>query len=109
MNQETSNKRDEGSENAEKKEEIPEASFSSLVLMLATGSLQNLGLFPNPMSNKVEKNLPLARRTIDTLGILKEKTKGNLKGDEEKLLEELLYDLRMKYLTVSEEQKKSEK
>jgi hypothetical protein len=89
------------SKKPDKTEELPEASFSSLVLMLATGSLQNLGLVSNPMTQKVEKNLPLARHTIDTLGILKEKTKGNLGEEEEKFLESLLYDLRLKYMEVS--------
>ena len=96
-------------EKTEKKEGFPEASFSSLVLMLATGGLQNLGLIPNPLSKKVEKNIPLARHTIDTLGILKKKTQGNLQGEEEKLIDELLYDLQMKYVKISEEQGKSDK
>ena len=96
-------------EKTEKKVEIPEATFSSLILMLATGSLQNLGLMPNPMSKKVEKNLPLAHHTIDTLGLLKEKTKGNLEKEEEKLLDELLYDLRMKFLELKEKKEEKEK
>jgi hypothetical protein len=89
------------SKKSDKTEELPEASFSSLLLMLATGSLQNLGLVSNPMTQKVEKNLPLARHTIDTLGILKEKTKGNLQKEEESFLDSLLYDLRMKYMEIS--------
>jgi len=90
-------------ENPHKEGEFPEASFSSLILMLAQGSLQNLGLVPNPLTKKVERNLLLARHTIDTIGVLKEKTKGNLEKEEEKFLDELLYDLRMKFLEVSKE------
>ena len=86
---------------------MPEASFSTLVLMLAQGSLQNLGLVPNPLTKKMEKNFLLARHTIDTLGILKDKTKGNLEKEEEKFLDELLHDLRMSYVKVTGEEEGS--
>ncbi|KPJ50174.1 hypothetical protein AMJ40_03655 [candidate division TA06 bacterium DG_26] len=87
-----------------KKEEensLPTASFSSLVLMLATGALQQLGVIENPITKKKEKDLTFARVTIDSLSILKEKTRGNLKPDEEKLLDGLLLELRMKYVEES--------
>lgn len=70
--------------------------------MLATGALQHLGLVENPIAKKKEKNLPMAKLTIDTLHILKDKTKGNLDPEEEKLFEGLLYDLKMKYLKEGE-------
>lgn len=88
-----------------KEEKLPEASFPSLVLMLATGAMQQLGLIENPITKKKESNLNLAKITIDTLSILKEKTKGNLDKEEEGFLDGLLYDLRMKY--VKELNKKS--
>lgn len=80
----------------------PSASFSSLVFMLATGALQHLGLIENPTSKKNEKNLPMAKLTIDTLRILKDKTEGNLEPEEKKLFEDILYDLKMKYLKEGE-------
>lgn len=79
----------------------PVASFSSLVLMLATGALQQLGVVENPINKKKEKNLPMAKLTIDTLDVLKDKTKGNLEHEEETLLEELLRDLKTKYVRES--------
>lgn len=77
---------------------LPEASFPSLVLTLGTGALQHMGLVENPMTGKVEKDLRLAKHTIDMLDMLKKKTKGNLRKEEERLLDELMYDLRMKFV-----------
>ena len=88
-------------EGAQRAEGVPPASFSSHVLMLATGALQQLGVIANPLTKKEEKNLGLAKHTIDTLNILKNKTKGNLAEEEERLLDELLYDLRVKYVEVT--------
>ena len=84
----------------EKTEEapMPEASFPSLILMLAAGALQHMGLVENPATQKREQDLRLAKHTIDMLDMLKKKTKGNLEADEERLLENLLYELRMKFL-----------
>ena len=53
------------------------------------------------MSGKQERNLPMAKQTIDILGVLKEKTQGNLTNDEEQLLDNLLHDLRIKYVEES--------
>ena len=50
------------------------------------------------MTKQTVKNLPLAKQTIDLIGMLKEKTKGNLTSDEEKLMENILYDLKMRYV-----------
>lgn len=79
-------------------EELPEATFTHLVLMLATTGLMQLGDAPNPMTQKSEPNLRMARVTIDTLVMLKEKTEGHLTRDEDELLEGMLYELRMNYL-----------
>ena len=85
-------------ERQDDKVELPEASFPSLILTLGTGALQHMGLVENPLTGKTEKDMKLAKHTIDMLDMLKKKTKGNLRKEEEKLLEELLYDLRMKYV-----------
>jgi len=77
---------------------IPELTFSAFVYSLSTSVLVHLGEIPEPVTDKMEKNLPLAKQTIDILGILQEKTKGNLTPDEENLLNGFLYDLRMRYV-----------
>jgi len=77
---------------------IPELTFSAFVYSLSTSVLVHLGEITEPVTDKMEKNLPLAKQTIDILGILQEKTKGNLTPDEENLLNGFLYDLRMRYV-----------
>jgi hypothetical protein len=86
-------------------EELPPVSFQSIVLMFTAAALQYLGVAPNPVTQKIETNLPMAKQTIDTLEILKKKTQGNLDAEEDKLLEGLLFELRMHYLRVTEEAK----
>ncbi len=78
-------------------EKIPEASFSSLVLFLTTIASQHLGVVKNPLTDKVEKNLELAKYTIDSLDMLREKTKGNLTKEEEELLENIINSLKLSY------------
>lgn len=97
-------------EDRQEKAGVPEASFPSLILMLATGALQHMGLIENPITKKRERNLKLAKHTIDTLVMLRKKTKGNLQKEEESLLDELVYDLRIKYVRAKgkgEDTKKS--
>lgn len=79
-------------------EQLLEAGFSELVIMLATGAWQQLGVMPNPVTQKEEKNLEMAKHMIDLLALLEEKTKGNLSETEAKLLSEALYNLRMAYI-----------
>jgi hypothetical protein len=77
---------------------VPEVTFSAFVYSLSTSALVHLGEIPEPITEKMDKNLPLAKQTIDILGILQEKTKGNLAQEEENLLNSFLYDLRMRYV-----------
>ena len=77
--------------------EIP-ADFSSLILSIAAGAHSGLGLAPHPMTGKLEKNLSQAKYNIDLLGLLQDKTKGNLSPEEAQLVEAILYDLRMRYV-----------
>jgi len=91
-----------------KESSLPEGNFIAHILMLATTATMHLGETPNPFTQKVEKNLALARYTIDTLAMLEEKTKGNLNEEEQKYLTELLYELRMKYIAISEGKSKPE-
>jgi hypothetical protein len=82
-------------------EPLPEIDFSTFVMSLSTSAFLHLGEMPHPDTGKPERNLPLAKQTIDILGTLQDKTRGNLLHDEEKLLEHLLYELRLKYVAAS--------
>jgi len=97
----------EAKEEAQKEEAqptpLPEINFTSFIFSLSTSALLHFGEITDPISNKKERNLPLAKQTIDLLGMLKEKTKGNLSNEEDDLLDNILYNLRMKYV---EEMKK---
>ena|SRR3990170_589748 len=80
---------------------LPEISFINLIFSLSTSVLIQLGEIQDPINQQLAKNLPLAKQTIDLIGMLKEKTKGNLTSDEEKVVENILYDLRMRYVKAS--------
>jgi hypothetical protein len=80
-------------------EELP-MDFQALVFSLSTAALLQLGLAPNPATNKVEKDLPAAKQTISILEVLQDKTKGNLTSEEARLLEECVYDLKMSYVRL---------
>ena len=80
---------------------LPRVDFATFVLSLSHSALMHLGEAPNPETGKVEKNLMLARQTIDLVGMLEDKTKGNLSGDEERLIGQILFDLRMRYVELS--------
>jgi Domain of unknown function (DUF1844) len=76
----------------------PEINFATFVVSLSTQALMHLGEIPDPMTNKPERDLPAAQHVIDILGMLQDKTRGNLDHDEESLLRSMLFDLRMKYV-----------
>lgn len=82
----------------EEKISIPEASFGFLVTTLGIEVAISLGEVPNPITNKKEENLEQAKYLIDTLDMLKEKTKNNLTKEEEEILNSLLYDFHMKFV-----------
>lgn len=80
---------------------LPEINFVTFIFSLSTSALIQLGEIQDPTGEQQSKNLPLAKQTIDLIGMLKEKTKGNLTPDEEKLTENILYDLRMRYVKAT--------
>jgi len=81
---------------------LPAIDFSTFILSLSTSALFHLGLIPDAQSGKGgERNLPLARQTIDILEILEVKTRGNLGPEEAKLLESLLFEIRMRFVEAS--------
>jgi hypothetical protein len=75
-----------------------EASFSTLVLSIASAAAMALGIAPHPVSGKTEKDLNLARFNIDLLTMLSEKTKNNRTPDEERFIISILQDLKMKFI-----------
>lgn len=77
----------------------PEPDFSFFVTTLALQASIALGAAPNPATDKKEENRPQAKFLIDTLAMLREKTKGNLTREESALLENVLYELRMQYVS----------
>ena len=81
-------------------EEEASERFAMLVSYLSTTAMFQLGLLPGPGGEYIPADLANAGRTIDLLEVLQEKTRGNLNSQESKLLEEVLYELRMTYLEV---------
>lgn len=77
----------------------PEPDFSFFLTTLALQAGIFLGEIPNPTDNRKEENLMQAKFIIDTLTMLKEKTAGNLSSEEDSMLDNILYDLRMKYVS----------
>ena len=82
-------------------EGAPQARFDLFVSGLAVETLIALGDMAHPATRKQAANLPQAKYLIDLMGILEEKTKGNLSADEDKLFKDTLYQLRMRYLAKS--------
>jgi hypothetical protein len=79
-------------------EGAPPMDFHTFVLSLGSSALMHLGELERPGAGAPEKDLPMAKHTIDILAMLQEKTRGNLTPDEQKLLESLLYDLRLRFV-----------
>jgi hypothetical protein len=77
---------------------MPKVDLSTLVLSLSSSALVHLGEVPEPESGRTGTDLPLARHTIDVLSMLEEKTRGNVSDDECRLLKDILFELRMKYV-----------
>ena len=79
-------------------ESLPEINFSTFIISLSTQALMHLGEIANPISGTVDADVPAAKQMIDLLAMLKEKTSGNLNPNEDRLVQDILFDLRMKYV-----------
>ncbi|MGH7987914.1 MAG: DUF1844 domain-containing protein [Candidatus Binataceae bacterium] len=80
------------------RENAAELNFATFVVGLSTEALVHLGEIPDPQSGAPMPSLPAAQQVIDIIGMLKEKTRGNLDQDEQALIDAILYDLRMKFV-----------
>jgi hypothetical protein len=85
--------------------EMPEAGFGLFISGLMMEGLVALGEVENPVTKKKEANLAHAKFVVDTLAMIKEKTRNNLTGDETGTLEAILYDLRMRFVAKAGKQK----
>ncbi len=72
--------------------------FLQLVLGLQQAAMVALGKLMNPVTNQIDRNLEAARNTIDTISAIESRTRGNLTSDEQRVLTQVLTDLRMNYL-----------
>ena len=88
-------------DDAAKTAEEPQLDFFNYVASLGFQTMIFLGEMPNPITNQVEKNLKQAKFLIDTLIILRDKTKGNLCKEEDDLLNGSIYELQMRYVELS--------
>ena len=93
-----SNKEEASSSQEAEGDARPPIDFPSYILSYYTQGLVLLGEVPNPYTNKKEEDTESARHMIDILSMLDQKTKGNLSPEESKLLESVLYELRMKFM-----------
>ena len=82
----------------EQEADYPPINFTNFVLSLSTSALFHFGDFPDQEGGKVQKNLPAVKQTIDILDMLNEKTKGNLDENESKLIQGVLYELKMRFV-----------
>jgi hypothetical protein len=94
-------KKEEAREKESRRVPLPEVSLSSLVFSLSSSALLHLGEIADPQTGEKKEDFALAKHSIDTIGMLKEKTKGNLTEEEEKFLESILTDLRWRYVKAT--------
>jgi len=84
-------------------ESIPKIDFPTLIMSFASASMISMGLVPDPVTGEIQKNLLIAQQNIDVISLLREKTRGNVTQDEERLMEQILYELRMHYIEALKE------
>jgi hypothetical protein len=83
---------------------MPEVTFTAFVMSLNTSALFHLGEISDPTTGEKNLDLILVKHTIDTLQLLEDKTKGNLSDEEQDLLKNALYDLKMRYVAKASQQ-----
>ncbi len=81
---------------------MPQVTFAAFIMSMSTSALYHLGEISDPATGEKKKDLVLAKHAIDTLAMLEKKTKGNLTEDENAMLSNILYDLKMRYVREQE-------
>ncbi len=94
-------KKEEPEEAEAKQTPLPEVNFNALIFSLSSSAFLHLGEIADPHSGEKKKDLGLAKHTIDTIAMLKEKTAGNLDEEEAKFIESILTDLRWRYVNAA--------
>lgn len=92
-----------------KKPDINSLLFTQLIMSFQVAALQHMGKAPDPVSGKSEKKMELAKNSIDILGMIEEKTSGNLTDDERKFLQQTLTQLRMIYVEETNKQSQNDR
>jgi len=82
----------------EEKLPLPEVNFNSLIFSLSSSAFFNLGEIADPQTGQKQKDLPMAKHSIDIIAMLQEKTKGNLNDEEAKFIDNILAELRIRYV-----------
>jgi hypothetical protein len=77
---------------------LPEVNFSSLIFSLSSSALLHLGEIDDPQTGEKREDLPMAKHSIDIISMLKDKTEGNLDDEEQKFIDSILTDLRLRYV-----------
>ena len=79
---------------------MPEVTFSTFILSMASSALVQLGEVPDPGTGQKKADKLMAKHNIDLFDMLKEKTRGNLDDSEQQMLESILFELKMKYVKI---------
>jgi len=77
---------------------LPEVNFSSLIFSLSSSALLHIGEIADPQTGQKIVDLPMAKHSVDIISMLKDKTEGNLDDEEQKFIDNILTDLRMRYV-----------
>ncbi|MCX8056904.1 MAG: DUF1844 domain-containing protein [Ignavibacteria bacterium] len=91
----------------EQEKKLHEALFIQLILQFQTSAMIGLGKLPNPITQKIEKDLEAAKLSIDMIDMIKAKTKGNLSEEEERLILQVSKDLKLNYVDELEKEQKA--
>jgi hypothetical protein len=96
--EESEKPKEESKRQTERRVPLPEVTFSSLIMSLTSSVLMHFGDIPDPVTGEKKTDLDLAKHGIDTIAMLKEKTKGNLTNEEQQMIDNILTELRLRYV-----------
>lgn len=82
-------------------QQLPDASFAELLNMLVMQAMAGFGAMATPDGQRIPPNMGIAKHFVDMLQVLSDKTKGNLTDEEQQVLDQVLYELRMRYVEMT--------